>query len=51
MHMVVINSLSGVIMWALVFDTYESSIELDDFIKNDLPNGLIIVVACKDDCF
>ena len=35
----------------MVFDTHESSEEMEKFIeKDDIPHGQIIVAACKDDC-
>ena len=36
---------------ARVFDTYKSSKDLELFLKdNGIPDGHIVVVACKDDC-
>ena len=36
---------------AKIFDTYKSSVELEKFIDKVIPDGHIIAVACKDDCF
>ena len=33
-----------------VFDTYDDGVELGRFVAQTLPDGLIIVAACKDDC-
>ena len=49
----VINSLNFSIHFAKVFDTYKSSKKLEAFIDNihlNIPNGFIILAACKDDC-
>lgn len=35
---------------ARVFDTYKSSLAFDHFVKHDVPDGFIVVAACKDDC-
>ena len=35
---------------ARVFDTYQTSVALEGFIKKDIPHGFIIVAACKDEC-
>lgn len=50
LHIVVINPNNGKVESANVFDTYESSKHLDIFIKTFIPNGYIVVAACKDDC-
>lgn len=51
MHIVIINPTNGGVEWAVVFDTYKSSKELDFFIKNAyIPEGFIIAVACMDEC-
>lgn len=50
LHIVIINKLNGEVEYAEVFDTYKSSRKLDKFVKSQLPEGCIIVVACKDDC-
>ena len=49
MHIVVLNPADkdG---WAQVFDTYARSEELDDFITKQIPEGHIIIAACKDEC-
>ena len=48
--MVIFNPLIGLIECAIVFDTYESSKKLDEFIWNDIPNGYIVIAACMDEC-
>ena len=35
---------------AKAFDTYKDSGMFDQFIKESIPTGHIIVAACKDDC-
>ena len=51
LHLVVINPSSGEVTFAKVFDTYESSLQLDDFIdSNSIASGNIVVIACKDEC-
>ena len=46
----IINPARGQVEEAKVFDTYNSSAEFDKFIENDIPDGYILVAACKDDC-
>ena len=48
-HMVVINNESGNVETNQIFDTYESSDKLDAFIDKEIPEGHIIIAACKDD--
>lgn len=50
MHIVVINKLSGKVEIAKVFDTSENSERFDAFVERGIPNGFIVVAACKDDC-
>ena len=50
MHIVVINPTNGEVCWAIVFDTYKSSDDLNEFILKGLPAGYIVVAACKDEC-
>ena len=45
----VINPSSGKIVSARAFDTYKSS-AIDKFISKDIPEGNIVVAACKDEC-
>ena len=47
--MVLIDPSNGKVQQATVFDTYESSEELNKFIS-DIPKGCIVVAACMDDC-
>ena len=47
LHIVVANESTGAVEAAQVFDTYESSIALEQFIsENPLPMGFIVVAAC-----
>ena len=50
LHVALINPHDGEVSWAQVFDTYKESTKLDAFIKTYIPEGYIIVAACKDDC-
>ena len=50
LHIVVINPSNGRVEKAKVFDTYESSEAVDEFIKQRIPPGHIVVAACKDEC-
>ena len=51
LHIVVINPLDCSVVFAKVFDTYASSDGFDNFIRTSkIPEGFIIVAACKDDC-
>ena len=50
LHMVVINPTNGKIETAKVFDTYITSEGIDDFITREMPEGWIVVAACKDEC-
>lgn len=49
LHIVVIVPENGYVLWAKVFDTYKSSDEFDDS-THKIPEGYIVVAACKDDC-
>ena len=33
-----------------VFDTYKSPESFDHFVKQGVPDGYIVIAACKDDC-
>ena len=46
----VIDSSTGEVQVARVFDTYKSSVEFDKFIEGDLTEGFIVIAACKDEC-
>ena len=50
LHMVIINSSSGKVESAQVFDTYKSSEQFDAFIDIGIPEGHIVIAACKDEC-
>ena len=51
LHIVVFNVFMGIVDLAIVFDTYKTSDQLDDFIMSDIPDGSIIIAACMDECF
>lgn len=51
LHIVVIDHTNGEIKNAKVFDTHKSSELLEDFINTTIPEGHIVVAACKEDCF
>ena len=51
LHIAVINPCNGEVESAECFDTYKSSVKLDAFIAKALPEGHIVVAACKDECF
>ena len=42
--------MDGKVEFAKVFDTYKTSVEFDHFLDREIPDGQIVVVACKDDC-
>ena len=50
LHIVVINSKTGKIETAQVFDTHETSDDFDKFIETGLPKGHIVAAACQDTC-
>ena len=50
LHIVVIDPSTGDVETAKVFDTFESMNTLAKFIKEPIPEGHIVMVACKDDC-
>ena len=51
LHIVVINPANGEVVAARVFDTYDSSDDLEDFIDSGIvKDNSIVIVACKDDC-
>ena len=50
LHVVVINPESGEVESAKIYDTHMHSEGLDAFIKNGVPDGYIVAVACKDEC-
>ena len=48
----VFNPTNGIIETARVFDTHLNGDDFDKFISEDIiPNGHIIVAACKDDIY
>ena len=51
LHVIIMDSADGSISLCLVFDTYKSSDEFEDWIsKNNVNEGMIVIAACKDDC-
>ena len=51
-HIILINPISGKVEFAKVFDTYKSSIALNNFIESKMiKEGTVVVVSCKDDCY
>lgn len=50
LHVVCINPRTGEHEFAMVFDTYNYPMNFDSFIARGIPEGYIIVIACKDDC-
>ena len=48
----IIDSSSGKVKSASVFDTYKSSAEFEGFIQSpdSVVEGDIVVAACRDDC-
>ena len=52
LHIVVVDPISGETEFAQAFDTYKSSDAFEEFIGKfqKLPDGKVIIAACKDDC-
>lgn len=50
LHIVILNPDDGSISTAMCFDTHHSSLELDAFIAAGVPEGKIVVAACRDEC-
>ena len=50
LHLVIVNPSSFEVEHARIFDTYESSEQFYEFITHNVPEGYIVIVACKDDC-
>lgn len=53
LHIVIISSFTGKIVYASIFDTYKTSNRLESFIDqvySVFPKGYIVVAACMDDC-
>lgn len=50
LHIVVINPTNGKVETAKVFDTYKKADGFDSFITKHIPEGHIVVAACKDEC-
>lgn len=50
LHVVIIEPRNGQILLAKVFDTHQDADTFDRFIVHGLPEGTIVVAACKDDC-
>lgn len=50
LHVVVIDPKNFKVQVAKAFDTYHSPQEMEEFIKDEIQDGFIVVAACKDDC-
>ena len=50
LHIAVVDRAEGTVTHARSFDTYKSSVKANKFIKNKIPEGSIVCIACKDDC-
>lgn len=48
-HIYLINPENGLVVVAKVFDTYKSPDYFDGLISQKIPEGYIVVAACKDD--
>lgn len=46
----ILNSFNKKIEFAQAFDTYISSVEIEELINHEFPEGMIIIVACQDEC-
>ena len=49
MHVVTINNFTGLVEQARCFDTHKTSAGLEEFIKNDIPDGYHVAVATQDE--
>ena len=53
LHVLIMDPSSEQALISIIFDTYESSYSLDHFINtyvSRIPEGHIVIAACKDDC-
>lgn len=53
LHIVLLNGKTGKMETIECFDTSDKKMEceeLDAFIESEIPNGFIVIAACKDDC-
>lgn len=50
LHIIVVNPDNGKVEMATAFDTYKTSYVFDAFIAKAMPDGYIVIAACKDDC-
>ena len=50
LHIAVINPSDFKVSTCQIFDTYKSSSDFEAFTKNVIPDGYIVVAACKDEC-
>ena len=50
MHVAIVDPNTGNVA-SKVYDTYSNSSKFEEFIANAIPDGFIVVCACKDDCF
>ena len=44
------NPKNGQVISACVFDTYTKSSRFDSFVDKPIPEGCVVVAACKDEC-
>ena len=50
LHVVLFNPFNGYVEWAKVYDTYKRPEFFDLFVDSEMPEGWIVVAACKDEC-
>ena len=46
----VVNPCDATVVATKVFDTYVDSKDFERFVGSQIPDGYIVVVACKDEC-
>lgn len=51
LHIAIFDPERGLILFAKAFDLYKRKDTFDDFIRRPLPDGLVVIAACKDDIF
>lgn len=50
LNVVIINPSNCKVEFAGAFDTYKSNSEFEDFCDYEIPPGMIVTAACKDEC-
>ena len=50
LNIVIINPENNQVVLSKVYDTYKTSKDLDDLIALGIPEGYIVIAACKDEC-